>query len=183
MTASHPPTLVTARLRLRPLARSDSDQIVALAGERAVAEMTRLLPHPYLPEHAQQFLDTIEKQTAKGELPPWAVALAASDELIGVMGLRLVPADRSAELGYWLGRPFWGQGYATEAARAAVGHAFGKLHLNRVFATCMVKNPASRRVLEKIGLRPEGTLRQHILKWDQFEDIDFLGMLHSEWRG
>jgi RimJ/RimL family protein N-acetyltransferase len=177
-----PPTLLTPRLRLRGLTRADAPAMVALAGEKAVAEMTRLLPHPYLPEHAEQFLEMVEKQAAKGDLPPWAIALAESDVLIGTIGLRVALADRSAELGYWLGRPYWGKGYMSEAARAAIAHAFGPLELNRVWATCMTKNAGSRRVLEKAGLRLEGTLREHVCKWDVFEDVYFLGILRRDWK-
>jgi RimJ/RimL family protein N-acetyltransferase len=83
---------------------------------------------------------------------------------------------RRAELGYWIGRPFWGRGYATEAARAMLDFGFGSMGLNRIFAHHMRDNPASGRVLANIGMTREGVLSQHILKWDQFRDVVLYGL-------
>jgi RimJ/RimL family protein N-acetyltransferase len=84
-------------------------------------------------------------------------------------------------MGFWVGVDSWGQGYATEAATALLHFAFEELALNRVFACHMVRNPASGRVLKKIGMRREGLLRQRVRKWDVFEDIAILAILRQDW--
>ena len=90
------------------------------------------------------------------------------------------PDHRHAELGYWIGVPFWKSGYATEAARAVVNHGFNTLGLHRIFATHFRDNLASARVLTKIGMRHEGCQRAHILKWGEFLDVEMYGMLASD---
>ncbi|MFN3388318.1 MAG: GNAT family N-acetyltransferase, partial [Allosphingosinicella sp.] len=88
----------------------------------------------------------------------WAIALRPEDRFIGVVGL--VPGGEEAELGYWLGRPWWGRGYATEACAALVSHAFGPLALRALVSGCFSDNPASAAVLRKLGFAQtgEGTL-------------------------
>jgi len=88
-----------------------------------------------------------------------------------------------AELGYWIAMSFWGLGYATEAARAAVEFGFGPLGLHRINAHYFAGNIGSKRVLEKIGMRREGRFRGHIRKWDRFIDIENYGLLAEEFRG
>jgi RimJ/RimL family protein N-acetyltransferase len=100
---------------------------------------------------------------------------------VGVISAGIAREHRHAELGYWIAKPFWGNGYATEAARAVVDYAFRERGLNRVLAECFAGNPASARVLEKAGMTREGTLREHIWKWDRFVDLDAYAILRSEW--
>ena len=90
-------------------------------------------------------------------------------------------AVRKAELGYWVGKPFWGRGYATEAAGSIVDFGFDQLGLNRITAGHMVRNPASGRVMQKIGMREEGLLKGHVRKWGQFYDVSFYGLVRSDY--
>ena len=83
-------------------------------------------------------------------------------------------------MGYWIGVPYWNKGYCSEAAKALIGYGFDELGLNRVFAEHMVRNPASGRVMEKAGMTYEGTLRQHVKKWDRYEDLKVYGILRTE---
>jgi [ribosomal protein S5]-alanine N-acetyltransferase len=83
-------------------------------------------------------------------------------------------------LGYWIGKPYWGRGFCTEAARAVLRYAFTELGLNRVHAYHFHHNPASGRVLQKIGMTHEGLLRQHVKKWGQFIDNELYSILRSE---
>ena len=87
-----------------------------------------------------------------------------------------------AELGYWVGVPYWGRGYATEAAREMLRHGFEDLKLNRIFAGVFGGNVASSNVLRKIGMQHEGTARQHFLKWGQFLDNECYGIIASDWK-
>ena len=85
------------------------------------------------------------------------------------------------ELGYWIGYPYWNQGYCTEAAQVVLVYGFSILGLNRIHGRCLKRNPASGRVMEKIGMVQEGCLRAHDKKWEQFEDLVLYGILKSEW--
>ena len=85
------------------------------------------------------------------------------------------------ELGYWLGVPFWNQGYCTEAALAVVQYGFEVLRLHRIYASHMIRNPASGRIMQKIGMTYEGCQRQHVQKWGVFEDLATYGILQSEY--
>ena len=103
-----------------------------------------------------------------------------SDTLCGGVGLRIEGDHRRAEIGYWIGVPYWGNGYATEAAKAVVKCGFGTLGLHRIFASHFANNPASAKVLRKIGMRHEGNLRAHVLKWGEFLDLEMYGMVASD---
>jgi [ribosomal protein S5]-alanine N-acetyltransferase len=113
----------------------------------------------------------------------WAVVLHAEDELIGTITLHLNVRDDNAELGYWIGRPYWGRGYATEAAREVVRYGFEGLGLHRIHAEHLGSNPASGRVMQKIGMAYEGTRPEHYKKWGAYEDSVDYGLLARDWRG
>lgn len=110
----------------------------------------------------------------RGELATFAITQAEAG-LVGAIGLRIEPAHERAELGYWIGVPFWRRGYATEAAAAVIEFGFRELGLHRIYATHLTRNPASRRVMQKLGMEFEGCRRQHLLKWGQHEDIAIMG--------
>ncbi len=141
--------LKTARLSLRAPSHSDVAAMVALAGDRRVAENTARIPHPYTAADAVGLLDSIN-QTG-GET---IFAIALDGALIGMCGLD--PRQDGGELGYWLGVPFWGRGLATEAARAVIDYAFAELGHEVLSSGARVSNPASRRVLEKCGFQWTG---------------------------
>jgi ribosomal-protein-alanine N-acetyltransferase len=180
MTA--PQELRTARLLLRSFGRRDIPAIVRLAGAREVAAMVTRIPHPYTEADAVSFLDQMDGDCRAGLSAVFAVAILESGELCGAVGLTISPEHQRAELGYWIGVPYWGQGYATEAASAVVAYGFGTLGLRRIFAFHFAENSASRRVLEKVGMRHEGCSRAHVVKWDQVMDLENYGLLASEYR-
>ena len=140
------PVLKTQRLLLRAPVSSDVANIVALAGDRRVAENTARIPHPYTAADAAGLLASIN-QTG-GET---VFAIELDGALIGMCGLE--PRRDGAELGYWLGVPFWGYGYATEAVRGLIDYAFAELGHEVLSSGARVSNPASRRVLEKCGFQ------------------------------
>jgi RimJ/RimL family protein N-acetyltransferase len=92
----------------------------------------------------------------------------------------MTSAHQRADLGYWLGVPFWGQGYATEAARLVISYGFVRLQLHRIQARCFPRNRASARVLEKVGMRYEGLLRGYLRKGDAFEDALLFAILSTD---
>ena len=133
-------------------------------------------------EQAGQWIAGQGEVFAKGKFYVFGMERKCGGSLCGTVGLREIDSEHSqAELGFWVAVEYWGQGYATEAARAVVTFGFRQLGLNRVYAHHMVRNPASGRVLEKIGMRREGLLRQRVRKWGVFEDVVLLAVLRGEW--
>jgi ribosomal-protein-alanine N-acetyltransferase len=152
----------------------------AANGAREVAATTLRIPHPYTEADAQDFIAGTQEELLSGSGLRLFIVLRESDTLCGGVGFRIEPNHRRAELGYWIGVPHWGKGYATEAARALVQYGFGTLQLHRIFASHFADNVASARVLRKIGMRHEGCQRAHILNWGEFLDIEMYGMVASD---
>ncbi len=141
-----PVILSTVRLTLRPFRPQDAPDVSRLAGDREVAANTLTVPHPYEEGMASEWIAGHAPAAAAGERVVFALVHEAG--LVGAMGLDFAPEHARAELGYWVGRPSWGQGFASEAARELVRYGFEVLGLNRIQAHHMVRNPASGRVLE-----------------------------------
>ena len=173
-------TLQTQRLTLRPYAASDIPALVPLIGAREVAATTLRIPHPYTEALAQQFIASVKEGFEKGTCVRLTMILRETQTMCGGIGLQINTDHRHAELGYWIGVPYLGKGYATEAATAVVNYGFETLGLQRIFASHFAKNPASGRVLQKIGMRSEGRQRSHLLKWGEFLDIEMYGMLATD---
>lgn len=144
------PVLETSRLVLRPPRLEDAQTIVALANDRRIAENTARIPYPYTRADAEHFISSAEKN----EEATFVVALRRG-AIMGMAGLARLEGPEP-ELGHWLGSDFWGQGYATEAARAVIDYAFDELRHDALQAGARVTNPASRRVLEKCGFQWTG---------------------------
>jgi RimJ/RimL family protein N-acetyltransferase len=143
------PVLETERLMLRAPRRHDVKTIARFANDRRVAENTARIPHPYTADDAEQFVVAVNRQPGEATF-----VILLDDEPIGACGVE--PRESDAEIGYWLGVPYWGRGYATEAVRAVIDHAFGDLGHDTLQAGARVSNPASRRVLEKCGFQWTG---------------------------
>ncbi len=173
------PRIETRRLVLRGFEQADASEAQRLAGDRAIADTTTQIPHPYEDGMAEEWISTHAEDFSKGVALHFAVVLAATEKLIGAISLMNIEVrDARAELGYWIGRDYWGNGFGTEAARAVIQHGFDEMQLNRVFAQHFTRNPASGSVLMKAGMRREGLLRQHVCKWGVFEDVEIYGVLH-----
>jgi RimJ/RimL family protein N-acetyltransferase len=141
--------LETERLNLRRPTLADVKAIARLANDRRIAENTRRLPHPYLQDHAVDFVRTMADQGDN------AFLIENNHVPIGMVGISW--SDLAApELGYWLGVEHWGQGFGTEAARAAIDYFFESFELDQLHAGARVTNPTSRNVLEKCGFQWSG---------------------------
>jgi RimJ/RimL family protein N-acetyltransferase len=175
------PTLQTARLLLRPFAESDAADVQLLAGDHAIADTTLNIPHPYEDGMAEEWIATHRPRFEAGESLTFAITLSDTGGLVGAIGLDINQRFQTAEVGYWVGKPYWGLGYCTEAARAVLDHAFHVLYLHRVHACHLSRNPASGRVMQKLGMVHEGRSRQHVKRWDAYEDLERYGILRDEW--
>jgi RimJ/RimL family protein N-acetyltransferase len=148
--------LETARLWLRWPRVTDARTIQTLAGEKAVSANTARIPHPYPAAAADSFIFASREMNSSGKGLVLAIApKSAPHDLIGMMGLE-AGSDGKAELGYWLGQPYWGKGFATEAAQALIDAAFTWSELGEIGAGVFLSNPASRHVLEKCGFQYDG---------------------------
>jgi [ribosomal protein S5]-alanine N-acetyltransferase len=175
------PTLSSDRLVLRAMTLDDAKDVQRLAGDRNIAATTSLIPHPYPDGAAEAWISTHDSEFAVGKGAVWAVTLRDNGELIGAIGLTIDAESERAEMGYWIGVPYWGKGYMTEAARRTLKYAFEERRLTRVFAHHFHTNPASGRVMEKIGMKREGVLRRHYKKWGAFVDCVYFGVLREEY--
>ena len=148
------PVLETERLLLRAPRLSDAEALASLINDRRIAENTATVPHPYTLADAKTFIASANKTADAGSF----LITARDGTLLGGCGVGSLRGDGSLrsgppEIGYWIGVPFWGNGYATEAARAALDFAFAELGHDAIRGAARVSNPASRRVLEKCGFQ------------------------------
>jgi RimJ/RimL family protein N-acetyltransferase len=174
------PVVLTPRLRLRPFLPSDATAVQRLAGDHAVAHTTLSSPHPYEDGMAEAWIAGVAEDFTSGRQVVFAITDGVTGELIGAVGLVLRLEHGRAELGYWIGRPFWGRGYATEAVREVLRYGFTSLGLHRIHASHFARNPASGRVMVKVGMRREGVARAHVRRFDRFEDLVQYGILREE---
>ncbi|WP_226683027.1 GNAT family N-acetyltransferase [Sutcliffiella horikoshii] len=172
--------LETERLLLRRLKLEDARRVEELASDYELAKTTLNVPHPYPVGSAADFIQSMWAAEEKG-LVVFAVVEKESESLVGIINIKQTLAFKRGELGYWIGRPYWGKGYGTEAARAMVAYGFDTLRLNKVFAGAFVDNPGSWRIMEKVGLKHEGTWRQHAMRDGKFVDLAYYGLLREEY--
>jgi RimJ/RimL family protein N-acetyltransferase len=175
------PVLRAERLVLRPFELRDAADVQRLAGAREVADTTLTIPHPYPDGAAEQWISMHPGAWASRQTATYAIVDAATDALLGATGLILSMENRRAELGYWVGVPFWNQGYCTEAARVLLDFGFDVLGLHRIEARHMTRNPASGRVMQKLGMTLEGVHRDVFYRRDTFETVAMYAVLRDEW--
>ena len=176
-----PPVLETARLRLRPFAPADAPSLFAIARNPAVTRFTLWLAHRSV-DDSRAFINEYAAGRYLERVPdPYALVLKESNQLIGAAGCYwATQANRCMELGYWLGEPFWGRGYATEAARVLVSHVFADHAVERVQAHLIEGNDRSRRVLEKVGMRFEGVRRHGLYHGERFWNLHYYAALRGD---
>lgn len=175
------PKLKTKRLLLRPFELSDAERIRILAGDRLIADKMLNIPHPYEKGVAEEWISTHKLKFESGEGIHFAIVLNSTRELIGAIGLNIKKKYNRAELGYWIGKEYWNQGYCTEASRAVVDYGFRQLKLNKITSSHFIRNPASGKVMRKIGMKKEGVRKEHVIKWGKYEDIINYAILRKEW--
>lgn len=175
------PELRTRRLLLRRLRLEDADDIFAYASDPLMTPFVLWEPHRTV-DDAREFLQRTLKGYAEGLPPVWGIQHLAEGALIGSCAFHEISFMHArAEIGYALARKCWGQGLMTEAVRALLAYGFRSLHLNRIEARCDVENTASWRVMEKVGMRFEGVLRQNIVLHGRPRDARMYAILREDW--
>jgi RimJ/RimL family protein N-acetyltransferase len=176
------PTLLTDRLVLREFTLEDASEVQRLVGQWEVARMMSNVPHPYEDGMAEEWIATHRPAFEAGERLTFAVVLREGGTLIGSITLHLNAQDENAELAYWIGKPYWRQGYCTEAAKELVRYGFEDLGLHRIHSNHFGSNLASGKVMQKVGMSYEGTRPEHYKRWGVHEDRVEYGLLARDWR-
>lgn len=149
------PTLFTERLKLRKIEVEDVPSLLKYVNNQKITDNITNFPYPYREPDAVFRISYVFQGFKAGSRFVFAITMKEEDELIGEISLHLNEDRKQAELGYWVGEPFWGKGIATEAASAVINFGFEKIGLEKVFATCHINNPGSIKVVEQNGLAKE----------------------------
>jgi RimJ/RimL family protein N-acetyltransferase len=177
----HQPSLETERLRLRPFLAEDAPAVQGLAGAREIADTALSIPHPYSLAAVKAWIAGQAFSFQQNTSLHFAIELRESGELIGAIELAQIdPGPAQAELRFWVGKAWWGQGYASEAAREIIRYGFESLSLNRIYAHFLSRNPRSGQLLRRLRMKKEGVLRQRARKWDAFEDVILYAIVRDD---
>jgi len=172
------PQLQTDRLRLRPFTLEDVLRVKELAGDKRIADVTASIPHPYREEDARGWIQTHPEKWRNKELASFAIVLRETGTIIGAISL-MDMTETTGEVGYWIGVDYWGNGYATEACREVIDFGFRRLHLRKITARHLHRNPASGRVLTKSGFAHVGS-REPMEMYKRMNTIDTRGVLYIQ---
>jgi ribosomal-protein-alanine N-acetyltransferase len=176
------PTLTTERLTLRRILPTDLDDVFAYASNPAVPKYLLWYPHPNK-DYTARYLREVDRRYKKAQYYDWAITLTDSGKMIGTCGFTSFDLpNNSAEVGYVLSAPYWGQSIAPEALRAVITFGFEALELNRIEAHFIPDNHSSRRVLEKCMMRPEGVRREAMYVKGGYVDIETYAMTARDYK-
>lgn len=146
------PSFTTQRLLLRPFTLDDAPRVTELADDPHVSATTLSLSHPYTLGMAEQWIQTHPKEYQEHEVIVLALILLNTDELIGTIGLQKTSNLHHADVGYWIGAMYWGNGYCTEALVALIQYGFNHMDYHKISGEYFSSNPASGRVMQKAGM-------------------------------
>jgi [ribosomal protein S5]-alanine N-acetyltransferase len=177
--------LATQRLVLRPMVMSDAPALFAIHADPVVMRWWSTPPWASIDIAERRIADDLQAQHGNGDYIRLGLARREDEgTLVGQCTLfALNASSRRAEIGYSLAAAAWGQGLATEALRALIGHGFGAIELNRIEADIDPRNASSARVLERLGFVKEGRARQRWIVGGEVCDSDLYGLVREEWRG
>lgn len=175
-----PPTLETKRLILRALQESDAAAIFAYAHKPEVARYTMWDEHKSIADSSAFIIDYAFASYAKECPEPFGIVDKSSGQLIGTVGCFMVK-KHSMELAYALSPDFWGKDITVEAAKCVVDFCFRQYPIERMQCRCAASNLASERVMQKLGLQYEGTLRRETIRREEFWDMKYYSIMRNEW--
>ncbi len=176
------PTLETDRLILRKMTPSDAEAVFAYASDPEVTRYVVWDTHRSI-QDSRAFLELAVQKYKSGGEPDWGIVYKGDHRFVGTCGFVGWDGDHArAEIGYVLSREYWGRGLMPEAVRAMIAFGFERMGLNRIEARCIAENTASARVMEKVGMIYEGTLRQREFIKGAYRDMKLYAILKSEYR-
>ena len=170
----------TERLILCRFKLSDADKVAEMCNDYDVYKGTLALPHPYTKECAENWILRHNANFENEYYFDFAITDKKTNELYGCIGMSPNAKNNTGELGYWIGKEYWGCGYATEAVEAMIRFGFEIKGYDRIYARHFASNPASGKVLQKSGMVYEGTLKDHIFKIDKYEDVVHYGVVNTK---
>ncbi|WP_062269693.1 GNAT family N-acetyltransferase [Endozoicomonas arenosclerae] len=170
-------TITTDRLLLRAFTLEDSLRVKELAGEKEVARMTENIPHPYPDGLAEEWIGRHEILRENQQAFVFAITLQSNGELLGTVSLFNV-SHTDAELGFWLGLPYWGHGYCSEAGQVLIAKGFEQLQLSQIRARTLTRNKRSEKVLLKLGFRPTSEILEKVK--DELETVKYFALSRNE---
>ncbi len=164
---------------LEPVDLSHAVPLQAMAGDPAIAATTRIA-HPYPTGQAKRFIRVRMREREAGL--SWVFAVKHASTVVGVCGLIEVSPSRQAEIGYWIGRPYWGRGFATQAVASTLRFSFGELNLREVYAKCLDSNYGSQQVLGKNGFHCTGAESHNVLHWPADTSLLIYRINRAQWQ-
>ncbi|MBR7552692.1 GNAT family N-acetyltransferase [Allobacillus sp. GCM10007491] len=175
------PTLETERLILRKITYHDVEAIFAYGSKEEVSQTVTWDAHRTI-EDSKAFVDFVLNQYRKGQIAPWGIEHKESGAFIGTIDfVSWQPQHRTAEIGYVLSPDYWGKGLATEAATKLIRFGFEQMDLIRIQAKCFANNRGSERVMQKVGMTYEGTLRKRMYIKGAHQDLKMYSILKEEY--
>jgi len=172
-------TITTKRLKLRLFQKSDAADVTTLCNNYNIYKNTLYLPYPYSIDDALSWIEHHLDNFNANKTYEFAIIDKERGELFGAIALTNNQKFKNGEIAYWIGEEFWGNGYATEAAQAILQFAFDEKKYHKVFARYFNSNPASGRVMRKLGMKQEGIFIDHVRKENRYEDLVYYGIINQ----
>jgi RimJ/RimL family protein N-acetyltransferase len=172
-------TITTERLTLRMFEKSDAETVTKLCNNYNIYKNTLYIPYPYSIDCALSWIENHLGNFNADKSYEFAITDKGSGKLYGAIALSNNQHSNNGEIAYWIGEEFWGNGYATEASKAILEFAFNVKQYHKVYARHFASNPASGKVLQKLGMLKEGVLIDHAMKEDRYEDFTYYGIISS----
>ncbi|ATP40151.1 GNAT family N-acetyltransferase [Solibacillus sp. R5-41] len=172
--------ITSERLILRLFQTSDAAKVTTLCNNYNIYKNTLYLPYPYSQNDALSWIENHYDNYIQDNSYEFAVTDKETNEVYGAIALSNNKRFNQGELAYWIGEPYWGKGYATEAAQLILQFAFEEKKMHKVFARYFSSNPASGKVMEKIGMEKEGVLKEHIIKDGKYENLVYYGIINGK---
>ncbi|MCM3617676.1 GNAT family N-acetyltransferase [Sutcliffiella horikoshii] len=171
-------TILTDRLYLRIFEESDAETVQVLCNNINIYKSTLYLPFPYSLNDALGWMKNHQKNFEEDCSYEFAITDRINGNLFGAISLTNNQKFNHGEIAYWIGEEYWGKGYGTEAAKAIIDFAFKEKKLHKVFARYFKSNPASGRIMQKVGMVQEGLLKDQVVKDGKYEDLIYYGIIN-----
>ena len=173
--------LTTERLYLRKILLHDAKTLFNILKDKDVASTTLNLPYPCSLKDCQKLIRAYINELELKKTIRWAITKKEVNDIIGVIRLTLNFDFNSGELGFWMGKNYWRNGYTFEAAEKVIGFGFSKLNLNRIEAHAMAENNSSINLLNKLSFQREGLHPELVIKWGEYKDVITFGLLKKNY--